>query len=205
MAGVGGTGYFWIRRLHSVAGILFSVAYVALFLLPMSAAFEGAASFNGTAAWLARLPLMGPILVLFVFAPLLFHAAVGLAMLYSSSFNVISYGFYRNWMYALQRLTGVLILPFAAYHISKTVLAFAFTGKVADFAFMQGLLAPSWVKALYCVGVVCAAFHIGNGLAGALARFGLTGSRRSQDAASMAAWVLTLVLALWGLRIVFTF
>ncbi len=205
MAGGSGTGYFWLRRLHTVAGLWLAFVYFAFFLVPMSSAFGGAASFNETASYISRLPLAGLAFTLLVLAPLMFHAAMGVSLLYTSSFNVISYGFYRNWMYALQRVTGIVVVPFAAYHIAKTILPFAFTGRFADFAFMQALMGTAWVRALYSAGVLCAAFHIGNGVASALSSLGITGSKRSQDAFSMAMWIVTLVFAVWGLRIVFAF
>ncbi|HPM40878.1 MAG TPA: hypothetical protein PLY45_00390 [bacterium] len=205
MAGGAGTGYFLVRRLHTLSGLLVSLAYVFLFLMPMSAAAGGAASFNGLAKSLNDLPFAGAAMLPFVLAPLAFHAAVGLSMLYGSELSAISYGFYRNWMYALQRLTGVVLVPFVVFHVTKAHLAFAFTGRAADYAFMQKLLAPGWVRAVYVAGVISAAFHIGNGMATALARLGILGTRRAQDAAAMVMWVVTLVLAAWGVRVVYAF
>lgn len=206
MAGQGtGSGYFWVRRLHSLAGVLLSVAYVVGFIIPFSVAFGGAVSFNRFAAAAARVPFLDVVEILCFVVPLLFHAAVGLAIIYGSQVNVVAYGFYRNWMVALQRVTGLVLLAFFAYHVATVRLAFAFTGRFPDFAFLQKHFAPSWVKGLYLAGVICAAFHIGNGIAGALARWGITQSRRAQDAAAMAMWVVTLVLAAWGARIVLAF
>lgn len=198
-------GYFWLRRLHSLTGVLLSFAYIVFFLIPWSSAVGGPQAFNRSAAFMARLPLGDVVLALLVIAPLALHAAVGLSIISGSRFNVIAAGNYRNWMYALQRIAGLLLIPFVISHLWRAELAFAFTGRHADFAFAQGLLAPAWAKALYGAGVVCAAFHIGNGIAVGLMRWGVAISRRAQDAAAIAMWVATLVLAAWGLRIVFAF
>lgn len=206
MAGTGaGTGYFWLRRLHSCTGFLLSIAYVLGFLIPWSAAPGGPQAFNRSAAFMARLPFGDVLLALFVLLPLLFHAAVGLSVVYRSQFNVIAAGNVRNWMYAAQRISGMLLIPFVLLHLARTELAFAFTGRYADFVFVQKLLAPGWMKALYGVGVVCAAFHMGNGIAVGLMRWGIVVSRRAQGAAAIVMWIATLVLAAWGVRIVFAF
>ncbi|MFH0799684.1 MAG: hypothetical protein V2A66_05840 [Pseudomonadota bacterium] len=203
--GTAGTGYFWLRRLHSLSGILLSVGYIAFFLIPCSAALGGASSFNLVAAIGEKVPLLSAIKMVFVVAPLMFHAAVGLSVIYSSQFNVIAFSSYRNWMYALQRLTGILVIVPIIHYIYTTELVFAFTGRHAEFAYMQKLLAPSWVKAIYGAGVACAAFHIGNGISFALTRWGITASRRAQDAAAMAMWVVTIILAGWGARVILAF
>lgn len=206
MAGTGaGTGYFWLRRLHSCTGFLLAAVYLVGFLIPWGAAVNGPQAFNRSAAFMARLPFVDVLFALFVLLPFLFHAAIGLSIVYRSQFNVVAAGNVRNWMYAAQRVTGMLLIPFALYHLARTELAFAFTGRYADFAFVQKLLAPGWTKALYGVGVVGAAFHIGNGMSVGLARWGIVVSRRAQGAVSIVMWIVTLVLAAWGLRIVFAF
>lgn len=200
-----GPGYFLSRRLHSLMGIVLTLAYVVSFLVPMSAGISGVTGFNQRAVEFARLPFADVAGVLFVIIPLVLHVAVGVSIIYRSQFNIISYGFYRNWMYVLERLTGLGLILFIIYHILKTKLAFAFTGRVADFAVMQETLSSSAGCILYCAGVVCAAFHIGNGLSSFLMRWGITVSRRSQNAAVMASWVVTLLLMIWGLRTVLSF
>ena len=146
MAGHGtGAGYFWVRRLHSLAGVLLAAAYVFGFIVPFSAAFGGAASYNRFAAAAARIPFLDVVEILCFTAPLLFHAAVGLGIIYGSQVNVVAYGFYRTWMVALQRVTGLVLLAFFAYPVATVRLAFAFTGRFADYAFLQKHFAPSWV------------------------------------------------------------
>ena len=52
MAGSGtGSGYFWIRRLHSLSGLLLAFAYILGFIVPFTAAFGGAdLHFHSTAS-----------------------------------------------------------------------------------------------------------------------------------------------------------
>lgn len=199
------SSYFWLRRLHSLSGIWLSISFIVCFLLPLSAAIVGESYFNLVAIITDKIPLIAELEVVFVVVPLLFHAAVGMSVIYGSQFNVISYGSYYNWMYALQRLTGILIAPFIAYHIYATKIAFAFSGRYADYAYMQRLFAPTGPKVFYCLGIACVSFHIGHGIASAMMRWGITASRRAQDVASMTLWVVTIAISIWGARIILAF
>lgn len=197
--------YFWLKRFHSFTGLWLAIFYVICFLLPYSAILGGPEPFDIIAMIGAKVPLIGTLRFLFVFIPLLFHAIFGLTLVYASEINVISYGTYKNWMYALQRLSAIIIIPFLAYHIYRTEIVFAFTEKYADYVYMSALLSKTWVKAIYLAGIFAVSFHIGNGIATALFRWGITVSRRSQDMAAMAMWAVTFVLAVWGFLVVNAF
>lgn len=197
--------YFWLKRFHSLTGLWLAIFYVICFLLPYSAILGGHESFDIIAMIRAKVPLVGTLRFVFVFIPLLFHAIFGLALIYTSEINVISYGTYKNWMYALQRLSAVIIIPFIAYHVYRTEIVFAFTGKYADYAYMSALVSEPWVKAIYLTGIFAASFHAGGGIATALFRWGVTVSRRSQDVAAMAMWAVTFVFAVWGFLVVNSF
>ncbi len=198
-------GYLWLQRLHLFAGAIFAAAFCLLFLLPYSAIFSGPDAFNRIVARIDAIPMIGILLALFVLAPILFHAALGLMVLHAGRFNAIAYGSFRNWMYALQRLAGLLLIPFVAYHVATTWLAFAFSGKHLTAVRLHEIVSPAWARSLYIVGALAAAFYIGNGLATAACTIGLCASRRSRSAAVIAGWVVTLALAVWGVRLVLAF
>lgn len=198
-------GYLWLMRLHLLAGAVFAAAFCLLFLLPYSAIFSGPEAFNRIVLRIDAIPMIGILLALFVLVPLLFHAALGLMVLHAGRFNAIAYGSFRNWMYALQRLAGLLLIPFVAYHIATTWLAFAFSGRHLTAVRLHEIASPAWARALYVLGVVAAAFYIGNGLATAASTLGICASRRSRSAAVIAGWVITLALAVWGVRLVLAF
>ena len=199
------SGYFWLRRLHSIAGVILAMAFLVCYLIPYSFALGGKGPFDNLMAAVHGCPLLNWIVLIFVFLPLIVYMVMGGFSLYGSSANVVSYPFYRNWMYFFQRLTGLLIVPFIAYHIYVTYLNFVFTDRYADFAFLQKLFAPVWAKVFYSVGVACMAFHIGNGMATTLSQWGITVSRRSGEAASITMWCVTLILTAWGIRLIFAF
>lgn len=198
-------GYFWLKRLHSLSGIFLAIFFALALLLPYSSIFGGPESFDLFSLIIARLPVVGSLCFIFIAILFIFHALTGLHSIYSSDINVISYGTYGNWIYALMRFTGLLIIPFAAYHIFKTSLPFAFTDRYADYIYMRSMLSPGWVKIFYFAGVAAIAFHAGNGISLALMKWGVTVSRRAQEVTAMIAWVIVIVLATWGFLIVNAF
>lgn len=200
-----GTGYFWMRRLQLATGAVLAFAFIVMFLVPYSAALSGPGAFNALFDAVHRVPLLGELELIFIALPLLFHLGMGLMIVYSSQVNVVPYGGYRNWMYLVQRIAGIAMIPFAVYHIYTTRLAFLFSGRHVTYSHMHKLLLPSQTKLLYCVGIIAAAIYITNGASLFLVKCGVASSRRSQDAISIAMWVAAIVLAAWGVRIVFAF
>ncbi|MFA4875189.1 MAG: hypothetical protein WC690_07585 [bacterium] len=197
--------YFWLYHLQYFTGLILCVAYVVFFLVPFSSILGGDAAFTHFMTTAGEVPLLGWVEALFVGVPLIFHIAFGLMIMHGGQINIFSYAYYKNWMYALERVTGLILIPFALYHIYATKLAFMWSGRYLDAKVMHSILTPAWSKSLYIAGIVCAAFYFGNGMAGGLNAWGIAATRRSRTAAAIAGWVLTLVLAAWGLRIVSEF
>lgn len=198
-------GYFWLRRLYLFSGFVFAFAFIICLLLPFSMALGSADTFNLFAEITEQIPLLDEFEVICILLPLLFHAAVGLSIIYASQFNIISYGTYGNWIYALQRLAGIFLIVFVGYHIYFTRFVFAFTGHYADFAYMHKLLEPAWAKVFYCLGFASSAFYIGSGVWTALLLLGITATKKSQEIAAMLLWILTFAIAGFGIRLVYAF
>lgn len=198
-------GYFWLSRLHSLSGVLLTIIFILCYLIPYSAAFDGPDSFDLFMGILHSLPLRGWFVFLFVAVPLVFHTLMGFYILYGASAKVISYPFYHNWMYVLQRFVGLLAIPVVIYHLYMTQLKFSFTSSYPTYAYMQGLFSPIWAKIFYGIGLGCIAVYIGNGAATCLARWGITVSKRSRDVATIAMWCVAFILVVWGIGIIFAF
>jgi len=175
------------------------------FLIPYSSVFGGAAEFNRFMAKLGMVPMLGWAQVIFIALPLIFHAALGLMIVHGCQINAFNYGYYRNWMYALQRVAGIILIPFVIYHVYKTEIVMAFSNTSIDFSLMHALLSHTWAKAFYCAGIACAAFYIGNGFATQLTSWGIAVTRRARSAATIVGWIITIGLAAWGLRLVLYF
>ena len=199
------TSFFWLQRVHAAVGVVPLTAYYLLMLALYSLAIGGAAPFDRAMGIVRAFPLTTPLEVVFVGLPLVFYALMGLVLVYRSSANVVAYGAYRNWIYFLWRLTGLAALVVVVYNVGSTRIVLAARGQIVTFEFMRQHLAPLWAKVFYMVGIVAIAFHLSMGCADMLTTWGITQSRRSQYAAQIAAWIMTVVLTLWGMWILLSF
>ncbi|MCK4785824.1 MAG: hypothetical protein KAV87_18860, partial [Desulfobacteraceae bacterium] len=105
------TSYFWLKRAHTLTGAMLGI--VLLWYLAFGTiAAANPDMFNGLVATLGAFPLTTPFEILVVAVPITLHALMGLVIIFRSSANVTSYGYYYNWMYLLRRLSGVLSVSF---------------------------------------------------------------------------------------------
>jgi len=70
---------------------------------------------------------------------------------------------------------------------------------------MQHLLAPTWAKWFYIIGIVSVIFHLSNGIATSLMTWGITVSQAAQRRASIVCWGIFVAMTFWGIKIVFAF
>ncbi|MBI2345376.1 MAG: succinate dehydrogenase [Deltaproteobacteria bacterium] len=205
MPSSGNLHYFWLRRLHSLLGL----APIGVFLLEHfwsnSHVFHGPAAYDKMVADLWAMPLLIWLEVGLIFLPILFHVALGLVITYTAANNFIQYGYYRNWMYFFQRVTGILALGFVAYHVWTTRVAVAMADRLITFRDMQVQLQPAWAQWVYGIGIVAVCFHFANGIATSLITWGITVSPKSQRAASVACWIFFVAMSAWGLQILWEF
>ncbi|AEH53972.1 succinate dehydrogenase (or fumarate reductase) cytochrome b subunit, b558 family [Heyndrickxia coagulans 2-6] len=151
-----------------------------------------------------NLPFLLFVEVVFIYLPLLFHAIYGLYISFTASSNVGTMGYFRNWMYLLQRISGVLVLIFLVFHIYETRIQMAL-GKELNFDLMANLLANRWMLAWYIIGTVAAIFHFANGLWSFLVSWGITQSRRSQQISTYVMIVVFVLLSVVGVRALLAF
>jgi len=190
------------RRVHSLLGLI----PVGLFLLEhlfMNAhAMHGSEVYNGRVEFLVSLPFVWALELFFIFLPLALHAFYGLWIVLTGRWNTHAWGTERNWNYVLQRVSGVVVLAYVAWHVWETKvwsLQAAAGGHPDFFVRMQDLLAVPWVLALYVVGVGAAVYHFANGMWNFGITWGVTLTRVSQK---RAIWFWALVgLALFVLGV----
>ncbi len=197
--------YFLLKRLQSLFGIFPLGAFLVVHFTFNSFVFGGAETFNLFVGASQGFPLIAFMEIGLIAVPLLVHTLLGLIIIYRGSVNLVPYTYYRNWMYILQRVTGFTALAFVVWHVWNTRLHAFFTGKHVTFAYMQQHFGPAWVKAFYIVGIMSAVFHLANGFATAMMTWGVTASKKSQLAMTMATWVITFFMGAWGLRILLAF
>jgi succinate dehydrogenase / fumarate reductase cytochrome b subunit len=170
--------YFYLRRLHSLTGVL----PIGGFLLDHF--FTNAYSwnhqvFNEHVRALNQIPGVQLLEWGVIVLPILFHGLLGLWMATQMDANQLEYGNFRNWMYLFQRLSGVIVFAFIAFHLFHFRI-----GHEADFkntadpgydpyrTIKSGLELSPWITALYAIGVVAASFHFANGSGASRSRGG---------------------------------
>jgi succinate dehydrogenase/fumarate reductase cytochrome b subunit (b558 family) len=191
--------HFLLRRLHSLSGVVPVGIFLLTHLWTNARAVYGRDAFNHAVGEIQAMPLLAYVEVGGILLPLAFHAAYGLVIAAQGSSNVASYGYPRNWMYLLQRLTGVIAFAFIALHlwqyrVQKTLGAMHWQ----DFygALGRDLAMPA-MFAGYVVGLTASVFHFANGVWLFGNSWGLTTSARSMRRAATLCAVGG--LALWAL------
>lgn len=202
---IGRYDYFLLKRLQSLFGIFPLAVFLCIHFTLNSFVFNGPKSFNLLVEFTQGFPLVEFLEIGLIAVPLLIHILLGLIIIYRGSINLVPYSYYRNWIYLLQRITGVVAIVYVFYHVWSTRLYAFFTGKHVTFAHMQQHFEPTWVKVFYVIGIISVVFHLANGLATACMTWGITSSKRSQLAMAIIAWLITLAMGAWGLRILLEF
>jgi succinate dehydrogenase / fumarate reductase cytochrome b subunit len=177
---------------------IFLSGYVCVHLLTNASVLDSALAFQRR---VNAIHSLGPALPLvewtFIFIPLIFHAVVGWAIISGAHFNTSSYHNFSNWRFTFQRVTAVILFFFILahilhmHHMGHSLGGGRFdpdhaASSAANALQGGGLL----VQLAYAVGVLAAAFHVGNGLW----TFGITWGIWTTPAAQMKANLLTLLV-----------
>jgi succinate dehydrogenase/fumarate reductase cytochrome b subunit (b558 family) len=195
--------HFVLRRLHALSGIVPVGVFLVVHLWTNSRAIQGRTCFGHAVEEINRMPFLPVIEIAGIFLPLAFHAFYGVMLAFQSKQNVGRYGYARNWMFLLQRVSGLITLVFILFHLKDFRLA-KLMGTMQHsefFGVLETMLSDRWgghAKALfYELGVLASVFHFANGLRTFLFSWGVTISAKSQR---LTAWgVAGLGFVLWFL------
>src|SRR5206468_11358374 len=103
-----GREFFW-RRLHSLSGIVPVRAFLAEHILFSNAtAINGPEAYANQVKFLGSLPLVIFLESLFIWLPIAFHGGYGIYLWLRGKANVADYPWAGNWMYTVQRYTGLI-------------------------------------------------------------------------------------------------
>lgn len=184
--------YFW-HKLHSLTGVVPVGYYLVQHLALNSFSLAGADKFNGVIAFFHAMPLhvLLAITILFVWAPVLFHAVYGLFIASRAMPNLSqsAYKFRENRYYTFQRISGVVIFFFLCYHVTATSIASKVTGDKtiiqydgwADKLSAPVFGIPYFLLAVYVIGVTASSYHLAYGLWSFCIRWGITISEQAQN------------------------
>jgi succinate dehydrogenase / fumarate reductase cytochrome b subunit len=203
--------FFFIRRLHSLLGIIPVGAFFLVHMLLNSRAMQSPEAYQWVPDTLEQVPYIWAIEILLILVPIAFHAILGIFIIYWGDINAQrpALGWYGNWAYVLQRVTGFLLFFMIGIHLLQTYLVkvdMRIHGQHFEvFPTMQQLFSnPAWIW-VYVLFVLIAAYHFGNGIFNFLYKWGFTTSKLSQRwaiAAGLAIGLLGVILGLssiWGL------
>lgn len=209
------TRHFLLRKFHQLTGIV----PLGVFLLEhfytnskalgsATAGQTGAQLYNEAVADLQSVPYIIFVEVVGIFIPLIYHAVYGLVITYQGRPNVGGYDYGRNWMYVIQRVTGVILFVFITFH----VLNFRFgmipglneisVAEHPDQAFqvVSGEFRNAWILFVYFIGIVSTTFHFANGLWLFLIDWGVTVGQKAQRLSGYVCAVVGIVLTVVGIN-----
>jgi len=167
-------------------------------------ATRGAEAFNKAAGFMELLPFRYALEIFIIFLPILYHAIYGLYIAFTAKNNAVSYGYFRNWMFVFQRISGIVTLIFISWHVWETRIQ-AMLGKEVNYDMMADILNNPAMFAFYLVGVVSTIFHFANGLWTFCISWGITVSPRSQRISTYVTLAIFLGLSYVGVSALLAF
>jgi len=195
-----------LKRLHSLTGVVPVGVFVLWHVFANSYAVHGPDAFNGIAGALARLPYVQLIELFGIAVPILFHMVLGVLIITTGQANAGRYRHGANWRYVLQRLSGLVLVAYIIWHVWTTRLSpQVLAGDEDLFGLMESELANPWVLAFSVLGVVSAAWHLGNGLFGFAIHWGIATGRRAQRAVARLGFAVFVILSLVGVNSLLSF
>jgi succinate dehydrogenase / fumarate reductase cytochrome b subunit len=210
---------FFVRRLHSLTGLVPVGAFMTVHLLANASILEGPGAFQKTVYQIHSLGALLPVVEwVFIFLPILFHGLLGLAIIRSGVMNTGTYCYSSNVRYMLQRASGIIAFLFIflhVFHMHGWIHADAWVRNVVEplgggqfrpysapstlGLALDGLVFP----VLYAIGILTCVFHLCNGLWTMGITWGVWTSPAAQRRANYLCGGLGVFLGLVGLSALF--
>jgi len=194
-----------MRRLHSLLGIIPVGAFLTVHLVINHFATRGEEAYNNAVGFMESMPFLIFMEIFVIYLPLLFHAFYGIYIAFTVKYNPNRYGTLRNWLFILQRFTGIFLVVFIVWHVFETRFQKAIGAKEVNFNMMEEILANNWMLGFYIAGVVSAAFHLANGIWSFLVSWGVTQSPKSQRITTYVTLAIFIALSVVGVQALLAF
>jgi succinate dehydrogenase / fumarate reductase, cytochrome b subunit len=188
-----------LDKLQSLSGIIPIGAFLAEHFWSNSYALVSAKSYDHVSSELQLIPWRIFVEFAVLWLPLLFHSLYGMYIWWKGKSNVLAHPWMSNWMYTLQRWTGMIAFVFIGWHVYTE--RFIGRGMTAYSDVQQSMTNP-WFVTFYLIGVTAASFHLGNGLWNFACKWGIAVSVRAQRAAGWFGAVVAVSFTLMGVAIV---
>jgi succinate dehydrogenase / fumarate reductase, cytochrome b subunit len=193
---------YLFRKLHSLTGIVPVGAFLAEHFWSNSAALVSAQKYDETSRTLQTIPFRLVVEWGFIFLPLLYHAGYGIYIWLSGKSNVSAYPWVKNWLFTLQRYTGLVAFVYIAWHLYTERWLTHGTSTYANVA--QDMANP-WYMTFFLIGVLASSFHLGVGIWNFLCKWGLAATVRAQRAAGQLGVLVGVTFSLVGVLIILSF
>lgn len=198
--------HFLWRKLHSLTGIIPLGIFLFVHLYINSFALKSADAFNEAAAFMAKLPYLIIIELVVIFIPLIYHAVYGIAITWQSEPNNIAYPWWRNLLYLIQRITGVITLIFVIYHVYITTISIRYIrAEEVSYDFMSNQLSNPAMFTFYVIGLASTVYHFANGIWNFCINWGITVGRHSQRVFGWVSFIIGLMFFFMGVNALLAF
>ncbi len=177
--------FFW-HKLHSLTGIIPVGFYMVQHITLNTFSLGGPEAFNAVPDFFERMPkhfLLG-LEIVAIWLPLLFHSVYGLFITsrMNENYTDSAYKYRENRYYLFQRISGILVFAFLAYHVTETTINAKINGiEVVHYAAWNEKLQNPLILLVYILGVTGASYHLCYGIWNFCIRWGITISRAAQE------------------------
>ncbi len=200
--------HFMLRKLHSLTGLVPVGAFLCFHLFENSKSWRGEEYFNlHVVKAIEEMHLVWVAEVGFILLPILFHALYGVVIWWQGQSNLGRFPYVRNYMYWLQRATGIVAFAFIITHVYGTRYMSLTQPEVHAnlFGHMVRTLSNPLQLAWYIVGVVASVVHFANGLWLMGITWGITVGPRAQRLSTAFCCAVGIVLLALGIPGLFGF
>ncbi|MGC1130397.1 MAG: hypothetical protein WA875_12620 [Candidatus Acidiferrales bacterium] len=193
---------YLLDKLHSLSGIIPIGAYLLDHLWSNSYALVSPGKYNQLSSELQTVPWRIAIETCVLWIPIAFHALYGMWIWWKGKSNALGHPWMANWLYVLQRWSGMIALAFIVWHLYTE----RFIGHgVTRYSDVARSMANPWYLTFYIVGIVAASFHLGNGLWNFACKWGIAVTPRAQRAFGWLGLVVGLACVVTGVAVVLGF
>lgn len=197
---------FLMRKLHSLSGVVPVGGFMLFHLWTNAKATQGREPFDAAVRDISHMPFVLVAEFGLILLPLAFHTLYGIWIALNGKPNVGRYTYSRNWMYTLQRISGLIAAVFIVLHLKDywwpkmmgTMEPEQFYPKLCENMSAVNSWGVPLMALWYVFGIGACVFHFANGLWGFCFSWGITVSRRSQRMAATIFGVLGLAVFFLG-------
>lgn len=193
---------YLLRKLHSLTGIIPVGAFLAEHFWSNSYALVSPAQYDAKSQELQTIPFRLMVEWLFIFLPILYHGGYGIYIWLRGKSNVSSYPWVGNWLYTMQRYTGLIAFVYIGWHVYTE--RWLTHGKSTYDSVARDMSNP-WYLGFFVIGVLASSFHLGVGIWNFLCKWGLAATVRAQRMAGQFGAVVGFAFSVVGVLILLSF